>query len=206
MEDWLARLCVRQNAEIVHEYDQSEDARIQKDAITANGWCYGMVVHWFRCKRQYADFWPWVDTPDAEAKFRYTMALQRLAEQPASGSGGLGREVDNDWRSAVLLKPYGLKLEFSSEVIQKSSASSIVTELRCNKATYLTLALRGNGGHVIGVHYSQCYLSFFDPNAGEFAFRRDSTAEFTEWLRWYMTGQGYWETFNRFNIEGFNPS
>ncbi|MCQ8182579.1 YopT-type cysteine protease domain-containing protein [Methylomonas sp. SURF-1] len=204
MEDWLARLCVRHNVEIVHEYNQSEDARTRKDALTEEGWCYGIVLQWLRCKRQAVDFWSWVNTADAEAKIRYPMAFQALAKKPVSG-GKLGGVADKYKDSALLLKPYGLKQEFFSEEILKQSASSIVTELQCNKATYFILTIAGDGAHALGVHYSQLYLSFFDPNAGEFAFRRDSIGEFTEWLKWYLTGQGYWATYTGFYVQGFNP-
>ncbi|MEM7233658.1 MAG: YopT-type cysteine protease domain-containing protein [Planctomycetota bacterium] len=203
MDDWLARLCTKTNAEIVEIYNQGDDKRIAGDPLTEEGWCYGMAMHWLIRKFQgKGDFWTWAPSSEAEGKFRMPMAHQRLVKGPVTGSK-LGGDADLYHGTAALMRPHGLRQVFASEMISKQSASTMVNEMCCNSATHIMIAFCGNGGHAMAAHFSQLHISFFDPNAGEFAFPRTRMADFTEWLRWFFTGMGYWGTYPSFYLEGF---
>lgn len=194
MDPWLKQLVKSKNAEIVHEYDQTTDAR--KGTGNDNGWCNGMAAHWIRCKKNNIDFWTWFNEPGSAPQVRSVQTNARMIH----AEGGYH---PSGQAAASMLGYAGIGHTASSDGFE-SSAKALTVELSTylGRGRFNIINMGGNGtGHAMAAIWGSVDLTLMDPNAGEIAVSHGKAREF---FSMFLTGMNYIAEYPDISIDRYD--
>lgn len=189
----LTRLLLAHRGRMVHEFDQTQDPRM--NVSNSDGWCFGMAVHWLGFQKTNADFWAWHNTDGAAAAYRFVMARQSHITSIMSSANQAdtlkGVHADYNALTVKAVSKYGLKPQsVHQHNDQFATAWKLASDMIMPPDSYALLSFFfQNSGHAMASVRDGDGIRFMDPNYGEVHFRKAD--DFREWLKEFFKLFGY---------------
>jgi hypothetical protein len=187
---------------VLQHYDQGEDARIDLEVVTRNGWCLGMVIDWLNHRKggfTFGDYWLHLMDTKRDQQIAFPMKGQKY-----SGANGLSA-IQGTMMQLMSVRKFKAKVITDKEQYGSKPYRII---LATEQSPYSIIALHGSqGGHAIGLisewGNGESYDDFFimDPNFGEIMIRTKQMLD--SWLTAFLTDTGYAVKYPYFSIMGF---